>query len=129
MIKSSLTFTVTFTIEGRWLPDRPPADKRGGGGGEASRPIATMIGSLGGHDLDVLEGAVRCGVVSVAAGNAGAVTHHDRRGGQLCQTLVHAVNCRLIWKIQTRRSFRTNRGPFANMENRKQNHLNAKSKD
>lgn len=32
MIKSSLTFTVTFTIEGRWLPDRPPADKRGGGG-------------------------------------------------------------------------------------------------
>lgn len=87
------------------------------------------MGSLGGHDLDVLECAVCCSVVSIAAGNAGAMTHHDRRGGQLCQTLVHAVNCRLVWKIQTRRSFRWNRNPFANMENRKQNNLNAKSKE
>lgn len=56
------------------------------------------MGSLGGHDLDVLQCAVRCGAVSVAAGNAGAVTHHDRRGGQLRQTLVHAVHRRLVWK-------------------------------
>lgn len=87
-----------------------------------------MMGSLGGHDLDVLECAVCCGVVSVAAGDTGAVTHHDGRGGQLCQTLVHAVNCRLIWKTQTH-SFRSNRSPFENMDNRKQNHLNAKSKE
>lgn len=94
---------MTFTREGRRLLDRPPADERDSGG-EASRWMAMLMRSLGGHDLNVLESAVRCGVVSAAAGNARAVAHHDRRGGQLCQTLVHAVNGWLIWKIQTRYS-------------------------
>lgn len=103
IIKYSLTFAVTFTDEGRRLLDRPPADKRDSGG-EASRLMAMLMRSLGGHDLNVLESAVCRGVVSAAAGNARAVAHHDRRGGQLCQTLVQAVNCWLIWKIQTRHS-------------------------
>lgn len=54
----------------------------------------------GGHDLDVLEGAVCCVVVSVATGNACAVAHGDRGGGQLCQALVLAVHRQLICKTQ-----------------------------
>lgn len=54
----------------------------------------------GGHDLDVLEGAVCCVVVSVATGNAGAVAHGDRGSGQLRQALVLAVHRQLICKIQ-----------------------------
>lgn len=50
----------------------------------------------GGQDLDVLQGAVGCVVVSVAAGNARAMTHSDRGGGQFCQTLVLTVYGQLI---------------------------------
>lgn len=50
----------------------------------------------GGHDLDVLEGAVCCVVVSVATGNACAVAHGDWGGGQLCQALVLAVHRQLV---------------------------------
>lgn len=51
----------------------------------------------GGHDLDVLEGAVCCVVVSVATGNAGAVAHCDWGGGQLCQALVLSIHRQLIY--------------------------------
>lgn len=54
----------------------------------------------GGHDLYVLEGAVCCIIVSVAAGNACSVAHGDRGRGQLSQALVLAVHCQLICKIQ-----------------------------
>lgn len=53
-----------------------------------------------GHDLDVLEGAVRRIVVGVATGNASAVAHGDRGGGQLCQALVLAVHCQLVCKTK-----------------------------
>lgn len=99
ILKYSLTFTVTYTSEDRWLLDRPPVDKRDSGG-EAGRLTVMLMSSLGGHDLNVLERTVCCSVVSVTAGNAHAVTHDHRRGGQLCQTLVHAINGQLIWKIQ-----------------------------
>lgn len=54
-------------------------------------------GSLDGrHDLDVLESAVRRVVVRVAAGDASAVAHGDRYGGQFCQALVLPVHRQLI---------------------------------
>lgn len=68
-----------------------------------------LMSSLGGHDLNVLERTVCRSIVSVTAGNAYAMTHDHRRGGQLCQTLVHAVNGQLIWKIQTEHSIRCNK--------------------
>lgn len=71
------------------------------GGGEAGRLTVMLMSSLGGHDLNVLEGAVRRGVVSATAGHAHAETHHHRRGGQFCQALVHAVHGQLICKTQT----------------------------
>lgn len=54
----------------------------------------------GGHDLDVLQGAVCRVVVSVATGDAGAVAHGDRGGGQLRQALVLAVHRQLVCKVQ-----------------------------
>lgn len=49
--------------------------------GEAGADVAVLL--AGGHDLDVLQGAV-CGVVvSIATGDAGAVAHGDRGGGDL----------------------------------------------
>lgn len=50
----------------------------------------------GGHDLDVLEGAMCCVVVRVATGNACAVAHSDRGGGQLSQALVLAIHRQLV---------------------------------
>lgn len=61
-------------------------------------PVVVLLD--GGHDLDVLEGAVCCVVVSVATGNARAVAHGDRGGGQLGQALVLAVHRQLVCKIQ-----------------------------
>lgn len=62
--------------------------------------LAVLVLLDGGHDLDVLEGAVRCIVVGVATGNAGAMAHSDWGGGQLCQALVLAVHCQLVWKTK-----------------------------
>ena len=105
IIKYSLTFPF----------DRAPADKRDSGG-EAGRLCAMLRSSLGGHDLNVLERTVCCSVVSVTAGNAHAVTYDHRWGGQLCQTLVHAVRGQLIWKTQTHDSMRSNES-LASKEN------------
>lgn len=67
-----------------------------------------LLSSLGGHDLNVLERTVSRSVVRVTAGNAHAVTHDHRRGGQLCQTLVHAVHGQLTWKIHTQKTEQNN---------------------
>lgn len=45
---------------------------------------------------------MRCVVVGVAAGDAGAVAHGDGGGGQLCQALVLTVHRQLICKTPTR---------------------------
>lgn len=58
------------------------------------KQVLALLG--GGHDLDVLKGAVCRVVVSVATGNAGAVAHGDRAGGQLRQALVLAVHRQLV---------------------------------
>lgn len=50
----------------------------------------------GGHDLEVLEGAVGCVVVGVAARDARAVAHGDRGGGHLHQALVQPVHRQLV---------------------------------
>lgn len=63
--------------------------------------MLTVVILLGGHDLDILEGAVCSVVVSVTARNACAVTHDDWGGGQLCQTLVLAIHSQLLCKIHT----------------------------
>lgn len=55
----------------------------------------------GGQDLEVLEGAVRCVVVGVAAGDARAVAHGERRGGEFHQALVQTVHRQLVCKVQT----------------------------
>lgn len=60
------------------------------------KQMTTVVLLGGGHDLDVLEGAVCCVVVSVATGDAGAVANGDRGGGQLRQALVLAVHRQLI---------------------------------
>lgn len=62
----------------------------------AARRVEVSLG--GGHELDVLQGAVRSVVVSVAAGDAGAVAHGHRGGGQLRQALVLAVHRQLVCK-------------------------------
>lgn len=62
------------------------------------KQVLALLG--GGHDLDVLKGAVCRVVVSVATGNAGAVAHGDRAGGQLRQALVLAVHRQLVCKVQ-----------------------------
>lgn len=57
----------------------------------------------GGHDLEVLEGAVGCVVVGVAAGDARAMAHGDRGGGQLHQALVLPVHRQLVCRPRDRR--------------------------
>lgn len=54
----------------------------------------------GRHDFDVLQCVVRRVVVSVAAGDAGAVTDGHGVGGQLCQALVLTVHRQLVCQTQ-----------------------------